>query len=83
MAAHTHAAIFDLSSFGKIDVIGNDAEAFLMHCCAGYLDRDPGSVIYTAVLNDQGNFESDITAQRLSVNHYRLFVGTQAIKKGF
>ena len=81
MAAHQHAAVFDLSSFGKIDVIGKDAEAFLMHTCAGYLNRKPGSVIYSAVLNEQGTFESDLTAQRISNEHYRLFVGTQAIKK--
>jgi len=81
MAAHQYAAVFDLSSFGKIDVIGKDAEAFLMHTCAGYLNRKPGSVIYSAVLNEQGTFESDITAQRISNEHYRLFVGTQAIKK--
>jgi len=81
MAAHEAAAVFDLSPFGKIDVIGRDAEAFLMQTCAGYVNREPGSVIYTAVLNDRGNFESDITVQRLSEEHYRLFVGTTAVKK--
>lgn len=43
--------------------------------------RKPGSVIYTAMLNDRGTFESDLTAQRLSDTHYRLFVGTNAIKR--
>lgn len=81
MAAHEAAAIFDLSSFGKIDVIGPDAEAFLLHSCAGYVSREPGSVIYSAVLNNTGTYESDITIQRLAKDHYRLFVGTQAIKK--
>ncbi len=81
MAAHEAAAVFDLSSFGKIDVVGPDAESFLMHVCAGYLNRKPGSVIYTAVLNDKGTFESDITVQRITEQHYRLFVGTNAIKK--
>jgi glycine cleavage system aminomethyltransferase T/glycine/D-amino acid oxidase-like deaminating enzyme len=81
MAAHQHAAIFDLSTFGKIDVVGPDAEAFLLHTCAGHMSRGPGSVIYSAVLNPRGTFESDITAQRISSNHYRLFVGTTAIKR--
>ena len=81
MAAHEHAAVFDLSPFGKIDITGPDAEALLMHTCAGYVNRPPGSVIYSAVLNEQGTFESDITLQRISTEHYRLFVGTQAIKK--
>ncbi len=82
-AAHTKAAIFDASPFGKIDVKGPDAEAFLLQCCAGYLGRAPGSVIYTAVLNERGTFESDITAQRIAPDHYRLFVGTNAIKHDF
>lgn len=81
MAAHKSAALFDLSSFGKIDVIGADAEKFLLQTCSGYVDREPGSVIYTAVLNDKGTFESDITVQRITEEHYRLFVGTNAIRK--
>jgi len=80
-AAHESAAIFDASSFGKIEVTGPDAAAFLLKTCAGYMARKPGSVIYTAVLNDRGTFESDITAQRIADDHYRLFVGTNAIKR--
>ena len=43
--------------------------------------RPSGSVIYTSVLNERATFESDITAQRLADDHYRLFVGTNAIKR--
>ena len=80
-AAHESAAIFDASPFGKIDVTGPDAEAFLLKTCAGFMARKPGSVIYTSMLNERGTFESDLTAQRISDNHYRLFVGTAAIKR--
>nr|WP_269843644.1 FAD-dependent oxidoreductase [Actibacterium pelagium] len=80
-AAHTLAAIFDASSFGKIDVTGPDAEAFLLKVCSGHVGRKPGSVIYTAMLNERATFESDLTAQRIAVDHYRLFVGTTAIKR--
>ena len=80
-AASRHAAVFDVSSFGKIEVTGPDAEAFLLKTCAGYMSRAPGSVIYTAVLNDRGGYESDITAQRIADDHYRLFTGTNAIKR--
>ena len=81
MAAHQRAAIFDASSFGKIDVTGPDAQAFLLRVCAGHMDRPPGSVIYTPVLNDRGTYESDLTAQRIAPDHYRLFTGTNAIMK--
>ncbi|WP_425039763.1 GcvT family protein [Primorskyibacter sp. S187A] len=80
-AAHERAAIFDASSFGKIEVSGPDAEAFLLQSCAGHMGRKPGSVIYSAVLNDRGTYESDITAQRIAQDHYRLFVGTNAIAR--
>ena len=81
MAAHERTAIFDASPFGKIDVTGPDAESFLLHCCAGHVGRAPGSVIYTAILNARGTYESDITVQRLDDDHYRLFVGTAAISR--
>lgn len=81
MAAHEAAAIFDASAFGKIDVMGSDAEAFMLKTCAGHMARPPGSVIYTGVLNDRGAFESDVTAQRISRDHYRLFVGAGAIRR--
>ena len=81
MAAHQSAAIFDASPFGKIEVQGADAEAFLLKTCAGFVDRPPGSVVYSAVLNERGTYESDITAQRIAADHYRLFVGSNAIKR--
>ncbi|MQX37113.1 GcvT family protein [Roseospira navarrensis] len=80
-AAHEAAAVFDASPFGKIEVEGPDAEAFLRHTCAGQVGRAPGAVIYTAVLNDRGTYESDLTAQRLTETRYRLFVGTTAIRR--
>ena len=79
--AHEAAALFDMSCFGKIDIIGPDAEHFLLQTCAGYMQRPPGSVIYSAVLNERGTYESDITAQRITRDHYRLFVGTNTIKR--
>ena len=80
-AAHERAAIFDASSFGKIEVEGPDACAFLQMLCMRDMDRPIGRAIYTALLNARGTFESDLTAQRISETHYRLFTGTNAIKR--
>ncbi len=80
-AAHNHVAIFDQSTFGKIRVEGRDAETFLNRVCANNMTRPPGNAIYTAMLNQRGGFESDLTALRLSYNCYRLYVGTTAIKR--
>ncbi|MCP4469903.1 MAG: FAD-dependent oxidoreductase [Gammaproteobacteria bacterium] len=79
--AHNGAAVFDQSSFGKIDVSGPAAEAFLDRVCANNMRRDPGRAIYTAMLNERGGYESDLTALRFERDHYRLYVGTSAVKR--
>ena len=43
--------------------------------------RPAGSAIYTAMLNDKGTYESDLTVLRLADEHYRLLVGTAHIKQ--
>jgi len=80
-AAHEEAAIFDQSTFGKIDVIGKDASSFLNRVCANQMNRPIGKTIYTALLNERAGFESDLTAVRISDNFYRLYTGTTAIKR--
>jgi len=79
--AHRSAAIFDLSSFGKIDITGVNAESFLDRVCANNMRHAPGRAVYTAMLNERGGFESDLTALRLGDEHYRLYVGTASIKR--
>ncbi|MEM1363137.1 MAG: FAD-dependent oxidoreductase [Pseudomonadota bacterium] len=80
-AAHEAAAIFDPSPFGKIEVEGPEAEAFMLKVCAGRMSRAPGSVIYSAVLTPDGTYLSDVTVQRLTPSLYRIFTGTNAIKR--
>ena len=80
-AAHNRAAIFDASPFGKVEITGKDACAFLQHLCMRNVDRAPGSAIYTPLLNDRGTYESDVTFHRIADEHYRMFTGTHAIKR--
>jgi len=79
--AHNSAAIFDQSTFGKINVSGNDAASFLNRVCSNNMNRPVGRAIYTAMLNERGGYESDLTALRLNENEYRLYVGTNAINR--
>ncbi len=79
--AHTNAAIFDSSTFGKIEVRGADAENFLNRVCANNMQRSPGRVIYSAMLNARGGYESDLTAMRIDSETYHLYTGTSAIKR--
>ena len=43
--------------------------------------REPGRAIYTAMLNQRGGYESDLTALRMGQDNYRLYVGTSAVKR--
>lgn len=79
--AYAKAAIFDQSTFGKIDVRGADAAAFLNRVCANEMDRPAGRAVYTAMLNERGGIESDLTGIRLGEDHYRLYVGTTAVRR--
>tara|TARA_Y100000590_G_scaffold95172_1_gene107913 strand:+ start:1529 stop:3943 length:2415 start_codon:yes stop_codon:yes gene_type:complete len=79
--ANNKAAIFDQSSFGKLEVKGKDACKFLNRVCANQMDRSPGKVIYTSMLNNKGGIESDFTAIRIKDDYFRLYVGTTSVKK--
>jgi glycine cleavage system aminomethyltransferase T/glycine/D-amino acid oxidase-like deaminating enzyme len=81
MAAHQDAVLIDQSSFGKIDVTGPDAAAFLNRLCTNRMDLAVGRVVYTLLLNSKGGILSDLAAIRIADNHYRLTVGTAAIRR--
>ncbi|TQV82265.1 GcvT family protein [Denitrobaculum tricleocarpae] len=80
-AAHEAVALFEQSSFGKIEVKGPDAEAFLQRVCANNMSRAPGRAIYTAMLNNKGGIESDLTALRNSSDDYLLMPSTNRIRR--
>jgi 4-methylaminobutanoate oxidase (formaldehyde-forming) len=75
-AAREAAALFDQSSFGKILVQGPGAAAALEAICANRIDRPPGSLIYTQLLNDRGGIEADLTVARLAWDRFYLVTGT-------
>ncbi|MGB1036938.1 MAG: FAD-dependent oxidoreductase, partial [Candidatus Puniceispirillales bacterium] len=74
------AGVTDLSSFGKIDITGRDALTALEWVASNRMDRPVGSIIYTLMLNDKGGIVSDLTVFRLSKCHFRLYVGSSALK---
>ncbi len=76
MACREHAAIFDQSGFGKLEVTGADAVAVLNRLCANDVDVAPGQLVYTAMLDDRGRFFSDLTVLRLADDRFRLITGT-------
>jgi glycine cleavage system T protein len=76
MACRERVALFDETSFAKIEVSGGGACAFLQRLCANDVDREPGSVVYTQMLNARGGIESDLTVTRQSADRFLLVTGT-------
>ncbi len=76
LATRERAGLFDESSFAKIEVIGPGATAFLQRLCANDIDRPPGRVIYTQMLNTRGGIECDLTVSRLQDDRFVLVTGT-------
>jgi 4-methylaminobutanoate oxidase (formaldehyde-forming) len=75
-ATQAAAALFDESSFAKIDVHGPGALPFLDGLCANVIDRPIGSVVYTQLLNQRGGIECDLTVTRLADDRFQLVTGT-------
>src|SRR5207245_4433978 len=75
-AARESAALFDQSSFSKLEVLGPGALAFLELLCANRIDRPVGTVVYTQLLNARGGIEADLSVLRRAEDGFLLVTGT-------
>lgn len=69
-AAREAVALFDLSSFTKVEVAGPDALDVLQHLCTANADLATGRVRYTLMLNAGGGIEIDGTVVRLGPDRF-------------
>ena len=76
VACRETAALFDETSFAKIDVLGPGAADFLERLCDNRVARDVGAVTYTQMLNPRGGIECDFTVTRLAEDRFRIVTGT-------
>jgi glycine cleavage system aminomethyltransferase T/glycine/D-amino acid oxidase-like deaminating enzyme len=76
MACRETAALFDETSFAKIEVSGSGAAAYLEHLCDNRVARDVGQITYTQMLNPRGGIECDFTVTRLADDRFRIVTGT-------
>lgn len=76
IATREHACLYDLSSFGKIDVKGPGALSLMQRVTDNDMDKPVGSAIYTQFLNPNGGVESDLTVTRLGSDHFRVITGS-------
>jgi 4-methylaminobutanoate oxidase (formaldehyde-forming) len=75
-ATRERVAIFDQTSFAKFVVQGPGAEDALQTLCANDIAVPPGRVVYTAMLNERGGFESDLTVTRVAEEEFLLVTGS-------
>jgi glycine cleavage system aminomethyltransferase T/glycine/D-amino acid oxidase-like deaminating enzyme len=75
-ACRERAALFDESSFSKIEVSGPGAAAFLTERCDNDVARGVGRITYTQMLNARGGIECDFTVTRLAEDRFQIVTGT-------
>ena len=82
-ATREAVALYDQTSFGKLLLQGRDALAVLQRLCANEMDVEPGRMVYTAMLNERGGFESDLTVMRLAAERFLIVTGSaQPVRDG-
>lgn len=75
-ATRQAAALFDETSFAKIEIAGRGALGFLQQLCDNEMDRAVGRVTYTQMLNRRGGIECDFTVTRLAEDRFWIVTGT-------
>ncbi len=69
-AAREAVALFDLSSFTKVEVAGPEALAVVQQLCTAQVDLAVGRVRYTLVLDETGGIDLDGTVVRLEPDRF-------------
>jgi glycine cleavage system aminomethyltransferase T/glycine/D-amino acid oxidase-like deaminating enzyme len=76
VACRERAALFDESSFAKIEVAGTGAADYLEWLCDNRVARGVGQITYTQMLNARGGIECDFTVTRVEEELFSIVTGT-------
>jgi glycine cleavage system aminomethyltransferase T/glycine/D-amino acid oxidase-like deaminating enzyme len=76
-AAESHAtresvAMYDMTPLKRIEVSGARSAAFLQYLTTNNVDKKPGSVTYTLLLDAGGGVRSDLTVARLAEDRFQV-----------
>ena len=72
LAARERVAMFDMTSLARAEVSGRGALELLQRLTTNQLDRKPGYVTYTLMLEHTGGIRADITVARLSETEFQV-----------
>jgi glycine cleavage system aminomethyltransferase T/glycine/D-amino acid oxidase-like deaminating enzyme len=76
LATRQQAALFDESSFAKLEVSGSGAAQLLERLCDNRVAREVGQITYTQMLNRRGGIECDFTVTRVATETFQIVTGT-------
>ncbi|GIH92070.1 FAD-dependent oxidoreductase [Planobispora siamensis] len=71
-ATRQRVALYDMTPLKRVEVEGPGAAAFLQRMTTNNVDRPPGSVTYTLLLDSAGGIRSDLTAARLAEDRFQV-----------
>jgi len=80
-AMRESVGIYDISSFGKFEITGPNAEKALQWICAGDVSAEPGALVYTQWLNERGGIEADLTVSRTAPDRFMVISGIGSVNK--
>jgi len=75
-ATREGVAIFDETSFAKMEIEGPGAAAAVERLCDNRVAREVGKLTYTQMLNSRGGIECDFTVGRLAEDRFSIVTGT-------
>jgi len=83
VATRERVTLYDLTSFGKIEVKGKGALPLLQNLTDSNMDKPVGSAMYTQFLNTHGGIESDLTVTRLGKEYFWVITGSGFIANDY
>ena len=75
-ATREAVALFDETSFAKLEIEGPGAADYLEGLCDNRVARGAGQITYTQMLNSRGGIECDFTVARLAEERFSIVTGT-------
>ena len=76
LACRETAALFDETSFAKMEISGPGSTELLERLCDNRVARGVGQITYTQMLNRRGGIECDFTVSRLGEERFSIVTGT-------
>ena len=77
-ATRERVAMYDMTSLRRLEVTGPGALDFLQRMTTNQLNKRPGRVSYTLLLDESGGVRSDLTVARLARDHFQIGANSPA-----